>query len=63
MGRSGIRITLAPPARPEIEAIPDTRRDDPSLRRSAHGWWLFSRGVEPVDGSVAIITAVSNPKV
>ena len=59
--RSGIRITLAPPARPAWKAIQPAWR--PITSTISTRWWLSAVVCSRSIASIAMLTAVSKPKV
>ena len=60
-GRSGIRITLAPPASPAWKAIQPAWR--PITSTISTRWWLSAVVCRRSIASIAMLTAVSKPKV
>ena len=60
-GRSGIRITLAPPASPACSAIQPAWR--PMTSTISTRWWVSAVVCSRSIASIAIFTAVSKPKV
>ena len=59
--RSGMRITLAPPARPAWKAIQPAWR--PITSTISTRWWLSAVVCRRSIASIAMLTAVSKPKV
>ena len=60
-GRSGMRITLAPPASPAWKAIQPAWR--PITSTISTRWWLSAVVCRRSIASIAMLTAVSKPKV
>ena len=60
-GRSGMRITFAPPAMPACRAIQPAWR--PITSTISARWWLSAVVCSRSIASMAMLTAVSKPKV